>query len=112
MINWNSPLLKSRINTEKIGKAELFLGYLIGPSLMYLMISALSGTYLMQFYTDVVGISGSLIVIMPIVSKILVAVMNVVFSGLINHTNTSQGRARPWLLFSGILMPAAGIMLY
>ncbi len=112
MINWNNPLLKSRINTEKIGKAELFLGYLIGPSLMYLMISALSGTYLMQFYTDVVGISGSLIVIMPIVSKILVAVMNVVFSGLINHTNTSQGRARPWLLFSGILMPAAGIMLY
>ena len=112
MINWNNPLLKSRVNTEKIGKAELFLGYLIGPSLMYLMVSALSGTYLMQFYTDVVGISGSLIVLMPIVSKILVAVMNVVFSELINRTNTSQGRARPWLLFSGILMPAAGIMLY
>ena len=112
MINWNNPLLKSRVNTEKIGKAELFLGYLIGPSLMYLMVSALSGTYLMQFYTDVVGISGSLIVLMPIVSKILVAVMNVVFSELINRTNTSQGRARPWLLFSGILMPVAGIMLY
>ncbi len=112
MINWNNPLLKSRIHTETIGKAELFLGYLIGPSLMYLMVSALSGTYLMQFYTDVVGISGSLIVLMPIVSKVLVAVMNVVFSELINRTNTSQGRARPWLLFSGILMPAAGIMLY
>ena len=112
MINWSHSLLNSRVNTEKIGKAELFLGYLIGPSLMYLMVSALSGTYLMQFYTDVVGISGSLIVLMPIISKILVAVMNVVFSELINRTNTSQGRARPWLLFSGILMPAAGIMLY
>lgn len=109
---WDKKLLDSRIKSEDVSKTEMFLGYLIGPSLMYLMISALSGTYLMQFYTDVIGISGSLIIIMPIVSKILVAVMNVVFSDMIRRTNTSQGKARPWVLVSGIFMPLAGILLY
>ncbi|MBR3354010.1 MAG: MFS transporter [Oscillospiraceae bacterium] len=112
MINWNSKILQSRVRTEQLGKAEMILGYLIGPSLMFLMVSALSSTYLMQYYTDVIGISGSLIVLMPIISKIAVAIMNVIFSDMINRTNTSQGRARPWLLLSGLLMPAAGIMLY
>ena len=109
---WDKKLLDSRIKSEDVSKAEMFLGYLIGPSLMFLMTSALSGTYLMQFYTDVIGISGSLIIIMPIVSKVLVAVMNVVFSDRIARTKTRQGKARPWLLLSGILLPLAGILLY
>lgn len=109
---WSNKLLKSKINTEEVGKLETFLGYLLGPSLMYLMTAALSGTYLMQFYTDVVGISGSLIIIMPIISKIAVAIMNVVFSNLINKTRTPEGKARPWVLVSGILLPLAGILLY
>ena len=109
---WDKKILDSRIRSEDVSKAEMFLGYLVGPSLMYLMISALSGTYLMQFYTDVIGISGSLIIIMPIVSKILVAIMNVVFSDMIARTKTSQGKARPWLLISGIVLPLSGILLY
>lgn len=109
---WDKNIFDSKIKSEDVSKAEIFLGYLIGPSLMYLMITALSGTYLMQFYTDVIGISGSLIIIMPIVSKILVAVMNIFFSDLIRKTNTSQGKARPWVLVSGIVMPLAGILLY
>ena len=88
------------------------MGYLLGPSLMYLMSTALSGTYLMQFYTDVIGVSGSLIIAMPLISKILLVIMNVVFSGWIAKTSTSQGKARPWLLLSGIILPIAGILLY
>lgn len=109
---WNNKLLKTKIQSEDVNKLETFLGYLIGPSLMFLMINALSGTYLMQFYTDVIGISGSLIIIMPIISKIAVAIMNILFSSLINKTNTPEGKARPWLLASGIILPLAGILLY
>lgn len=109
---WNNRLLKSKIKTEEVSKLETYLGYLLGPSLMYLMTTALSGTYLMQFYTDVIGISGSLIIIMPIISKIAVAIMNIIFSNLINKTRTPEGKARPWLLVSGILLPIAGILLY
>ena len=109
---WGKTILRSRVESENVGKTEMFLGYLLGPSLMYLMISALSGTYLMQFYTDVIGVTGSVIVIMPIVSKIAVAVMNIVFGNLIGKTSTPQGKARPWLLVSGVVLPFAGILLY
>ena len=109
---WNSRLLDSKIKTDTVSKAEMILGYLIGPSLMYLMTTALSGTYLMQFYTDVIGISGTMIVLMPVISKIGVVIMNIIFSSLINKTNTRQGKARPWLLISGIILPLAGILLY
>ena len=60
---WDKNIFDSKIKSEDVSKAEIFLGYLIGPSLMYLMITALSGTYLMQFYTDVIGVTGSVIVI-------------------------------------------------
>lgn len=109
---WNKKALDSKINSEQLEKKEMILGYLVGPSLMYLMTTALSGTYLMQFYTDVIGVSGSVIIMMPIISKIAVAVMNVLFSTLINKTNTRQGKARPWLLASGIILPLSGILLY
>lgn len=109
---WNKKILDSKIKSEQLEKKEMILGYLVGPSLMYLMTTALSGTYLMQFYTDVIGVSGSVIVMMPIISKIAVAVMNVVFSTIINKTNTRQGKARPWLLASGIILPISGILLY
>ena len=70
---WESKLLNTKVDTKQIEMKEMFLGYLLGPALMFLMTSAMSGTYLMQYYTDVVGIGGSLLIIMPIVSKILVA---------------------------------------
>ena len=109
---WNKKAFRTKVDTEEIGKKEMFLGYLIGPALMYLMTTALSGTYLMQFYTDVIGIGGTVIVLMPILSKIAVAFMNVIFSSLIDRTETPQGKARPWLLISGLLLPVSGILLF
>ena len=109
---WDNAFLNTKIKSDSLEKKEMFLGYLLGPSLMYLMSTALSGTYLMQFYTDVIGVSGSLIIAMPLISKILLVIMNVVFSGWIAKTSTSQGKARPWLLLSGIILPIAGILLY
>ena len=109
---WNKKIMNTRIQGEDLEKKEMILGYLVGPSLMYLMTTALSGTYLMQFYTDVIGVSGTVIILMPIISKLLVAVMNAVFSNMINKTDTTQGKARPWLLASGILLPVSGILLY
>ena len=109
---WNKEVFNTKVDTETIGKKETYLGYFLGPSLMYLMTTALSGTYLMQFYTDVIGVSGTVIVLMPILSKLAVVIMNVVFSSLINKTNTPQGKARPWLLISGILLPVSSILLY
>ena len=49
------------VKEEKVGLSEMLFGYLIGPSLTYLLISSVAGNYLLQFYTDVIGVSGLLI---------------------------------------------------
>lgn len=78
------------------GKAEKWLGYLIGPT------GALLGTYLNVYYTDVLKLTkvwgGAFLVIFPIISKILDAITNVTIGYAIDHTHTSEGKARPWLL--------------
>ena len=79
------------------GKAEKWLGYLIGPT-GALLLNAVLGTYLNVYYTDVLKLTkvwgGAFLVI----SKILDAITNVTIGYAIDHTHTSEGKARPWLL--------------
>lgn len=37
---------------------------------------------------------------------------NIAFGQLIDHTHTKEGKARPWLLLSAILLPVSGILLF
>ena len=49
---------------------------------------------------------------MPLLSKLLGSVISIFIGRLIDHTRTSQGKARPWILFSGPLLAVCGILLY
>lgn len=104
--------LKSRIKSANTQNSERWLGYFFGPCLMYMVYYAVAGTYLTQFYTDVLGISGIFLTMMPVVSKIVDAATNVIMGRIIDKTHTSQGKARPWLLLSGFLIALTGILLY
>lgn len=109
---FSSPLLRSRIQSENTTKSEQILGYFLGPCLAYMMYSGVAGTYLTQFYTDVLGIAGGFLTMMPLISKILSSVISFFIGRLIDRTHTAQGKARPWILCSGILLTACGIALY
>ena len=50
--------------------------------------------------------------IFPIISKILDAITNVAIGYAIDHTHTTEGKARPWLLISAPLLTIAGILLF
>ncbi|MBR4470561.1 MAG: MFS transporter [Erysipelotrichaceae bacterium] len=111
------PLLENKafdpkVSEEKVGTAEILLAYLIGPSMTYLLITSVAGNYLLQFYTDVIGVSGLLISAMPLAAKLFSAFTNVMFGKLIDSTNSRQGKARPWILISGILLSVSGILMY
>ncbi len=96
-----SLLVKSKVYTSDVGKAEKWLGYLIGPT-GALLLNAVLGTYLNVYYTDVLKLTkvwgGAFLVIFPIISKILDAITNVTIGYVIDHTHTSGGKARLWLL--------------
>ena len=108
----SSQLLDSRIRSDNTQKSEQILGYFLGPCLVYMMYNGVAGTYLTQFYTDVLGVAGGLLTMMPLISKILSGVVSILIGRLIDRTHTPQGKARPWILLSGFLLTACGIALY
>lgn len=109
---FESKHLNSRIRSADTQKSEQILGYFIGPCLVYMMYTGIAGTYLTQFYTDILGLAGGLLTWMPLVSKLISAVTSILIGRLIDKTKTAQGKARPWILCSGILLAVCGILLY
>lgn len=109
---WTNKLIQSKVHTSDVGKAEKWLGYLLGPT-GALLLNAVLGTYLNVYYTDVLKLTkvwgGAFLVIFPIISKILDAITNVAIGYAIDHTHTTEGKARPWLLISAPLLTISGI---
>lgn len=108
----DSRMLDSRIRSSDTSKSEQILGYFLGPCLVYMMYTGIAGTYLTQFYTDVLGLAGGILTMMPLISKLLSSVTSFIIGRMIDSTRTSQGKARPWILASGILLAVCGILLY
>ena len=109
---FDAKLLHSRVSSKDVGKSEQILGYFVGPCLVYMMYIGIAGTYLTQFYTDVLGLAGGFLTLMPLVSKIISGIASFVIGRMIDRTRTSQGKARPWILASGILLAVCGVLLY
>ena len=108
----DSPLMDSRIRSANTQKSEGFLGYFLGPCLLYMCYYSVAGTYLTQFYTDVLGLAGGFLIWMPFISKVIDAITNIIMGRIIDNTHTKQGKARPWVLVSGVLIAITGILLY
>ncbi len=109
---FSKKALESKVTSFNTTKSEMWLGYFFGPCLVYMAYYAVAGTYLTQFYTDVLGMSGILLTMMPVFSKIVDAVTNVIMGRIIDRTHTKQGKARPWILLSGVMMAVTGVLLY
>lgn len=105
----------SKIKSQNVTGKEKWLGFLLGPC-GALLFNAVMTVYLNVYYTDVLGLGtvwgGMFLVIFPIISKIIDAITNVIMGAVIDRTKTKQGKARPWLLLSAILVPVAGVLLF
>ncbi len=105
-------MFESKITSANTEKKEMWFGYFFGPCLVYMAYYAIAGTYLTQFYTDVLGMSGMILTMMPVISKMIDAVTNIIMGRIIDKTHTKQGKARPWVLLSGVFMAICGVLLY
>lgn len=103
------------IRSKDVTGKEKWLGYLAGP-IGTLLFNAVLATYLNVFYTDVLKLTGvwggAFLMVFPIASKIIDAVTNVLMGQVIEHTKSKEGKARPWLLLSAVLVPVTGILLF
>ena len=109
---FSKRIFRTLAKEEEVKKPEQILGYFLGPCMVYMIYSGVAGTYLTQFYTDVLGISGIFLTLMPLLSKLLSGIIGIFLGRVIDKTKTPQGKARPWILCSGILITICGFLLY
>ncbi len=108
----------SKIKSANTTKAEMWLGYVIGPYGMLVMQSIVN-SYYNQYLTDVLGFTASKVawmagfmVMFPLLSKLLDAITNLVMGRMIDRTTCRQGKARPWLLVSIPFLIVSIILLF
>lgn len=113
---FNKPIFDSRVKSENTTFTEKWLGYFLGPAGVAVAYVILAGSYLNMYYTDVLKISGwwngLFLTLLPIVSKIIDAITNIIMGKIIDSNRTRQGKARPWILISGVFMAVSGLLLY
>jgi len=112
----SNKFFDSRIHSANTTNAERWLGYFLGPAFVMTMFYISGQTYLNMFYTDVLKMTpimgGMFLVMLPIVSKILDAITNIIMGRIVDNTKSRQGKARPWILISAPLLVISGILLF
>lgn len=112
----SKPAFNSRITSDEVKNKERWLGYFLGPALVATLYAAVGQSYLNSFYTDVLHMNaiaaGLFMTLMPVISKILDAVTNIIMGRFVDNTNSKQGKARPWILVSGPLMAITSLLLF
>ncbi len=105
----------SAVRSPEVRAKEKWFGYLLGPA-GALLLNAVLATYLNVYYTDVLNLTplwgGLFLTVFPIISKVIDAITNVIMGQIIDRTKTPEGKARPWLLLSAVLVPVTGILLF
>lgn len=89
---------------EKIGYGLGDLGF----NFYWANISA----FLLIFYTDVFGISAAAAGTMMLITKIVDAFTDPVMGAIADRTKTKFGKFRPYMLYAGLPMAAAGVLTY
>ena len=101
----NSLALKDRVTAK-----EKIFGYLLGPA-GCLVVNAVLATYLNLYYTDVLRLTGTFLVVLPVISRVVDAVTNFIMGIILDKTKTKYGRARPYIIISAVPFAIASILL-
>ena len=113
---FDSPKLDSRVKSANTTAAERWIGFFASPAIIFMAYITMSGTYLNQFYIDVLKLGsvggGLFMVLLPVLSKLVDAITNLTMGYIIDRTKTRQGKARPWIFIAAPLLTLAGILLY
>ena len=115
----NSKFFSSRIKSANVKLfPEAALGYLLGP-IMALISNAIINSYLLRYYTDVMGLgsddwagSSLFLVLLQVLSAVIIVIGNIVVGKLMDKVKTKNGKARPLLIASLPLIALAIFVLF
>lgn len=96
--------------SEKLSIREK-LAYGLGDSAANL-VGASQATFLLFFYTDILGISAQAAGTILLVSRLVDALNDPIMGALADRTNTRWGRYRPWLLLTAVPLAVALVLSF
>ena len=96
--------------SEKLSVTEK-LGYSLGDCAANFVFQT-QLIFMMSFYTDVFGISASIVGTMFLVSRFLDAVDDPIMGAIADRTNTRWGKFRPWVLWTALPFAVCFVLAY
>ena len=120
---FDKPFMDSKVKTRSVTKKELILGHLIGPLGLIFVVNTVAAL-VEKFFTQQTGamygtenvamiqqMGGYYEVIMTVAK--LLGIVTSLFSGwLMQHTQSRQGRMRPWHLIFGFVSIIIGGLIF
>ncbi len=120
---FDKPFMDSKVKTRSVTKKELILGHLIGPLGLIFVVNTIAAL-VEKFFTQQTGamygtenvamiqqMGGYYEVIMT-VAKLLGIVTSLFIGWLMQHTQSRQGRMRPWHLIFGFVSIIIGGLIF
>jgi GPH family glycoside/pentoside/hexuronide:cation symporter len=104
----NEPAGSSLIQKISLGEK---LAYGSGDMASNLVL-VLAGTYATFFYTDALGLNAAVIGSIMFFSRFADGISDVLMGYVIDRTKSKYGKARPWLLWLGIPIAVATVLLF
>ena len=112
---FEKPFMDSKVNTEEMTMKEKILGYIIGPLGMLSLqavINQLAELYYTEiFYIDKIFGVGTYLV-MSWVTKIVSMLAGLLVAYIVEHSNSSQGKIRPFVLIGQLLCAVSGFLMF
>ncbi|HSW40540.1 MAG TPA: MFS transporter, partial [Acidobacteriota bacterium] len=101
---------RTSVPEKIIGMREKF-GYAAGDFASCLFFKVFA-SYLMFFYTDIIGISAAVIGTMLIVTRVFDAVNDPIMGMICDRTRSPHGKFRPWLRWMIIPYGVSGVAIF
>lgn len=120
---FEKPFMDSRVQSRTLSKKEEILGHLVGPLGLIFVVNTIAAL-VEKFFTqqtgaiygvenlDMVRVMGHQYEVVMTVTKILAVVWGIFVGWLIQHTQSRQGRFRPWHLIFGFVTIAIGCLIF
>lgn len=120
---FEKPFMDSKVKTRSVTNKERILGHLIGPLGLMFVVNGIAGL-VEKFFTQQAGalygvenvgmiqtLGGRYEMVMT-VAKVLAILMSLFTGWLIQHTESKQGRFRPWHLIFGFVTIFIGCLIF
>ena len=118
----DNKFFNSKVKSDKVTFSEMAFGYLIGP-FGALLGSGVFTSFLNRYWTDCLfadqKVDGEFplnitlfLTLLPLIGTILIVIGNLVAGRLIDRTKSKQGKARPWILLTSILLAVSSVILF